>query len=1136
MNRLFRKSISLFVTLGLLFSLLQIGQAAAAVAVTVPDGEYSVPFNVLADNSESASVADLYMEHDSGKLIVENGAMVFEYTMNNYDWFEYWGYLTPGKTKSLSTEDYTPSAVVSTQNAVVPGRGVDQSPKEVSHYYGTVRIPIENLAQHTDILMHIVIKDLYDNGWPFVYDNWYNAQLSMDTSGLPLIPAGGSGGVEVPTATLEQLADQLSVVQSVYEETAEGYADGDYYPGAKVSLYSAILKARQTAIDPEATEEQYTQAYNSLVAALDSYHLLKVAVDRSALQQLIAEATAYYDAIKDKIAGTATGTQNNSTSTIVFSEGETPKTNATNLSNALTTANSVNSSADSTQFNVNSTLASLSKSLETAKSFLTTKETVPLLVLDNVPASGESAFKSYFEDTAEVLRSNYNVYENIVWQDIDKINKATIKYYRPASNGNFEYSATVRTLLEIPGASGSSAWATQMTENTSATAPNTSGILKLTFSTTLEPSVTQTVYLSFNGNQLNALKARVNEAQALLDSSSEGSAPGQYSPDDRAALQAAINSAKSTAENLGSTRLEISGAATALQTAVDSFKASALEGVNYSVAHATYSAFSTMDGYLLKPASFSTINGEKYATLTVKDSSIIPAFKVKQNGDYVDAVVVSTNEANDTRVVRFKLENSEDLVDAQVKIAQGAYQATHDIRLNFNGVDNSALSQAVSAANALLRTAKAGTEPGQYPAQAIAAFKLAIDTAGEEAVRIPGSQQQTDAALSALQSAAAAFKATVVPEPEKGPEDGAYTIDYRILKYGTNETSVMQDYVTTPARLDVSGSKLTVSITLKQDKEITALKFSGADTTVVNRDPAANTRVVSFPVNNLSEVIDGWVKIEWPEFAYFNEYDIQLKLDPNSLKELEEGGGGTDPGTNPGTDPGTNPGTDPGSNPGTNPGPGTTPTAPTTGTDTDTGTETEPGTDPGSNPEPTITFSDTKGHWAEAAIQKAVQLGITQGFEDGSFRPNSTVSRAEIAAFLSRALKLDAAASGSAGLSDADKLPAWAKPHILSVAGAGLMTGYADSTFGAGDTITRAEIAVIVARALKLTPLANPALTFADASQIPAWARGAIAAVVESGLMEGKDNNRFDAKAGLTRAEALTLIVRLLDSLQKEHA
>lgn len=98
------------------------------------------------------------------------------------------------------------------------------------------------------------------------------------------------------------------------------------------------------------------------------------------------------------------------------------------------------------------------------------------------------------------------------------------------------------------------------------------------------------------------------------------------------------------------------------------------------------------------------------------------------------------------------------------------------------------------------------------------------------------------------------------------------------------------------------------------------------------------------------------------------------------------------------------------------------------------------------------------------------------------------------------------------------------------------MTGYADSTFGAGDTITRAEIAVIVARALKLTPLANPALTFADASQIPAWARGAIAAVVESGLMEGKDNNRFDAKAGLTRAEALTLIVRLLDSLQKEHA
>ncbi|MBB6633138.1 NEAT domain-containing protein [Cohnella thailandensis] len=1119
MNRLFKKSVSLFVALGLLFSLLQIGQAAAATVVKVPDGEYSVPFRALKDNSEDNSAAAAFMELNSGKLIVEGGQMTLLFKVNNYEWYRYFGHLTPGKSKSLDPADYTESTPLSTE----PGVDLFGSPME--EYYATFSVPVESLTERIEMLMHIIVKAIN-------YDNWYNVQLSLDTSKLPLIPADSGGGAGVPEAALEQLDEQISVVQSVYEGTTEGYADGDYYPGSKVSLYSAILSAQETANDAEATPEQITQAYNDLVTALANHERLKVAVDRAALQQLITEATDYADNIK--IVGSHTGTAANGNNAVVW-EGETPKSNADNLKSALSAANSVHASASATQFTVNSHLNLLSKSLAAAKSFLTTKETVPLIVLDSLQAGTKSSLASYFEDNADVLRSNYYVYEHIVWRNIANVDKSSVTYSRPTKDG--AYSASSNKAVEIPGASGSDTWATQLTENRDATLPNTSGIIPLTFKT-LEPSVTQTVYLSFNGSLLTALDAKADEAQELLDDTSEGNAPGQYPSEARSALQTAIDSAKATAANLGSTRLEISGAATALQTAVDTFKASTLQGVNYSVAHATYATFSTMDGYLLKPASLSTVNGETYATLTIKDSSIIPEFKVKQNGDYVDAAVVSANEKADTRTVKFKVENPGAMVDAQVKIAQGAYQATHDIRLNFNGVDNSALSQAVSAANALLRTAKAGTEPGQYPAQAIAAFKLAIDTAGEEAVRIPGSQQQTDAALAALQSAAAAFKATVVPEPVKEPEDGAYTIDYRILKFGTNETSVMQDYVTTPARLDVSGSKLTVSITLKQDKEITALKFNGAATTVVSRDPAANTRVVSFPVNNLSEVIDGWVKIEWPAVHYFNEYDIQLKLDAATLKKIESGGGGTDPGTNPGTDPGTNPGTDPGSNPGTNPGPGTTPTAPTpgTGTDTETDTDTGTGTEPGANPGPTISFSDTKGHWAEAAIQKAVELGIAQGFEDGSFRPNATVSRAEIAAFLSRALKLDAAASGSAGLSDADKLPAWAKPHILSVAGAGLMTGYADSTFGAGDTITRAEIAIIVARALKLTPSANPTLTFADASQIPAWARGAIAAVAEAGLMEGKDNNRFDAKAGLTRAEALTLIVRLLDALHKEQA
>lgn len=1109
MNRLLKKSLSLFVTLGLLFSLLQMGQAQADAAVKVPDGEYSVPYRVLKDNTEEESTASLFIDLNSGKLSAQDGALTFVFTVTGFEWYKYVGYLKPGHRKSLDEADYTPAAVLST------APGIDPLGSPMQENFGTVSIPIGSLSERIETLMHITVPPLGN------YDHWYNVQLSLDTSSLPLVPAENGGGATVPKATLAQLDDQISAVWSVYGDTTEGYADGNYYPGSKKSLYLAVSEAQITADDAHATAEQLTQAYNSLAIALANHERLKVAVDRSVLQQLITEASAY--AAGMKIFGTNAGTPATG-STAVVSEGETPKAQTDNLNNALLAASGVYNSAAATQFTIDNNFNLLNNYLNSAKPYLTTKESAKLLVLDTLQAESESSLAAYFKKDAEVLRSSFNVYANIFWKNIDNVNTSTIAYKRPARTGGFSGSAYKP--VKINALSDSDTWAAQLTENADSQFTNPGGIVPLTF-TTLNPSVTQTVYLSFNGNRLGALSAKVDEAQALHDAASEGRAPGQYPAGTKETLQAAIDNAEAVAAVLGSTRSEISGAATSLQTAVDTFKAAVVPGEDtyFSAVQATSQAFSTMDSYFLKPASLSTFDGDTYAALTIKDSSIIPVFKVKQDGELVDAVVVSKDEAANTRTVAFKVENPEGLVDAQVKIAQGAYQATHDIRLNFNGVDNSALSQAFSAASALHRTAKAGTAPGQYPANAIAAFKLAIDAAGAEAVRIPGSQQQTAAALDALQKAQEQFKAAVVPAP---PKDGVYSIGYRILKYGTNQTSVMQDYVITPAKLTVSASKLTLFLTLKQDKEITALQFNGADTTVVSRNAADNTRIVSFPVANLAGLVDGKVKIEWPQAAYFDAYDIQLSLDRSSLTALEDEDGGTDPGTNPGTDPGTDPG------PGTTPNTPATPHTPTTpNAGTDTGSETAPGTDSGTSPTPEIIFNDTQGHWAAESIQRAVQLGIAQGFGDGSFRPNATVSRAEIAVFLSRALKLEPATAGTAGLSDADKLPTWAKDHILSVTGAGLMTGYADTAFGAGDAITRAEIAVIVARALKLTLPADPILSFADANQIPAWAKGAVAAVAEAGLMEGRNNHSFDAKASLTRAEALTLIVRLLDILKK---
>ncbi|MOA32930.1 hypothetical protein D3C78_1541880 [compost metagenome] len=60
---------------------------------------------------------------------------------------------------------------------------------------------------------------------------------------------------------------------------------------------------------------------------------------------------------------------------------------------------------------------------------------------------------------------------------------------------------------------------------------------------------------------------------------------------------------------------------------------------------------------------------------------------------------------------------------------------------------------------------------------------------------------------------------------------------------------------------------------------------------------------------------------------------------------------------------------------------------------------------------------------------------------------------------------------------------------------------------------------------------------FADAGDIPAWAQKEIAAAVRAGLIQGKQDNQFEPNAQATRAEALTLIIRLLEAIAaKEQA
>jgi len=181
-----------------------------------------------------------------------------------------------------------------------------------------------------------------------------------------------------------------------------------------------------------------------------------------------------------------------------------------------------------------------------------------------------------------------------------------------------------------------------------------------------------------------------------------------------------------------------------------------------------------------------------------------------------------------------------------------------------------------------------------------------------------------------------------------------------------------------------------------------------------------------------------------------------------------------------------------------------------------------------------VVLADIANHWAKPSIERAVALGWVEGYEDGTFRPDGPVTRAEFTAMLARSLGWYASLETSGdGFADAASIPDWADESIAAAVEAGVIQGYEDGTFRPAALITRSEIAVMIARAAGLTAAEERgSLAFADAASIPSWAAPSVGAAVEAGLIRGRGDNRFAPAANTTRAEAVTLLLRLHDAQQ----
>lgn len=106
----------------------------------------------------------------------------------------------------------------------------------------------------------------------------------------------------------------------------------------------------------------------------------------------------------------------------------------------------------------------------------------------------------------------------------------------------------------------------------------------------------------------------------------------------------------------------------------------------------------------------------------------------------------------------------------------------------------------------------------------------------------------------------------------------------------------------------------------------------------------------------------------------------------------------------------------------------------------------------------------------------------------------------------------------------------WYTADIAKITSAGIMGGYEDGSFKPESQVTRQEAASILARAYKLTAKEGT-LSFTDAASIASWAKADVTTLVTKGYLSGDQNNVFRPNAPLTRAEAVTMIDKMTQEL-----
>lgn len=160
-------------------------------------------------------------------------------------------------------------------------------------------------------------------------------------------------------------------------------------------------------------------------------------------------------------------------------------------------------------------------------------------------------------------------------------------------------------------------------------------------------------------------------------------------------------------------------------------------------------------------------------------------------------------------------------------------------------------------------------------------------------------------------------------------------------------------------------------------------------------------------------------------------------------------------------------------------------------------------------------------------IEEFQERGLTNGYPDGTFKPQNTITRAEFVALINRTFLYEPV-EGDINYTDV-KDTDWFVKDLKIAADRGYIKGYPDGTFRPDRNISRQEVAVVLNRILQLS---NDVYTELD-EELPSWCRDAVQAMIGHGIMFVKDKT-FGADVDITREDSVVSLLTVIH--QKEAA